>query len=163
MMEGLARSFLPVADAATRVLVLGSLPGRKSLERQQYYAKPQNKFWYLAGAVLGAELVSLDYDARLAALLAGGMGVWDVLESAERVGSLDANIRNPQANLLAEFVATLPALRVIGFNGMTAAAEGRRQLGGTGIPLLTLPSSSARYPMPFEQKRNAWLRLRDYL
>lgn len=37
-----------------------------------------NKFWHLM-SVTGAELVPLAYEARLRALLAHGVGLWDVV------------------------------------------------------------------------------------
>jgi len=161
---GAARSFPAVADAATRVLILGSLPGVVSLQRVQYYAHPQNQFWRLAGAVIGCDLAALPYQIRLETLLAAGVGLWDVIRSAERAGSGDANIRNHEANTLQDFTATLPSLRAIGFNGQKAAAIGRLQLVAGSVPCVTLPSSSAAHAtMGFERKRDAWLQLRAYL
>jgi len=158
-----ASSFPAVADAATRLLILGSLPGAVSLQRVQYYAHPQNQFWRLVGAVIGHDLAALPYEARLETMRAAGVGLWDVIRSAERAGSLDASIRNHEANTLAALAATLPSLRAIGFNGQKAAAIGRPQLGGS-TPCVTLPSSSpAHAAMPFERKREAWLRLREFL
>ena len=66
----LKRSFAPVANERTRLLLLGSLPGEESLARGRYYAHPRNQFWRLAGAVIAAELEPLPYEARLEALLA---------------------------------------------------------------------------------------------
>src|SRR6185503_11514923 len=37
--------FPPIADSRATILILGSLPGQKSLEMSQYYAQPQNGFW----------------------------------------------------------------------------------------------------------------------
>src|SRR3546814_883544 len=85
-----AHAFPPVADARTRVLILGSLPGRASLAAGEYYANPGNGFWRLLGAAVGTELAALPYAARLEALLAHGVGLWDVIAHAERAGSLDS-------------------------------------------------------------------------
>jgi TDG/mug DNA glycosylase family protein len=157
-------SFAPVADAAARVLVLGSLPGELSLSRRQYYGNPRNQFWRLIGAVLGGGLEALDYAPRLAALRAHGVGLWDVVRSARRAGSLDVAIRDHQPNALAEFAATLPALRAIAFNGGKASAIGRRLLGGQARwALLDLPSSSPAHTMAFERKEAQWLTLKPYL
>ena len=53
IVEAVKHAFDPVIDAGTRVLILGSLPGERSLARGQYYAHPQNQFWRLVGEVLG--------------------------------------------------------------------------------------------------------------
>jgi double-stranded uracil-DNA glycosylase len=158
------RSFPPVVDQHTRLLVLGSLPGEISLAQGRYYAHPRNQFWLLIGAVLGVELAAMDYPDRLQTLLAAGVGLWDVVESAARAGSLDSNIRLHNPNKLGELAAGLPHLAAVGFNGGRSAAIGRRQLAGTiGLKLIDLPSSSPAYTLPFEQKREKWLQLRGAL
>ncbi|MEJ0065619.1 MAG: DNA-deoxyinosine glycosylase [Caulobacteraceae bacterium] len=128
-----------------------SARARESLRRSQYYGNPVNQFWKLIGAVLGADVEALDYEGRLAALQAGGVGLWDVVRSARRAGSLDGAIRDHQPNALAELAASLPALRAIAFNGGKASAIGRRELGAGGWALLDLPSSS---PGPYDGVRN---------
>jgi len=156
--------FPPVIRPETRLLVLGSLPGAVSLAQQRYYAHPQNQFWRLMEAAIGRALVALDYEARLATLLDAGVGLWDTVASATREGSLDANIRLHAASDLAALVELLPQLRAIAFNGGTSARIGRRALEGmTGFALVDLPSSSPAYTLPFAAKREAWLKLRDYL
>ena len=70
-------SFPPVIAPDTRVLVLGSLPGERSLAAGRYYAHPQNRFWHLIGKVIDVALEPLDYEQRLAALLAANVGLWD--------------------------------------------------------------------------------------
>ena len=100
-----ARAFAPVAPPGTRLLILGSLPGEASLRAGQYYAHPQNGFWRLIGAAIGREIAALPYPDRLAALAAAGVGLWDVVASAERPGSADAAIRDPEHADLAGLVA----------------------------------------------------------
>ena len=157
-------SFPPVVAPDTRVLILGSLPGEASLAAARYYAHPQNQFWRLIGSVIGVDLPSLDYEERLATLLGARVGVWDTVASARREGSLDASLREVEAAALGDLVATLPALRVVGFNGATAARLGRRALGATPLALLDLPSSSpANARLSFADKAESWGRLRDFL
>lgn len=46
------KSFAPIVDEHSRILILGSMPGIKSLEQQEYYAHPQNRFWRLLALLL---------------------------------------------------------------------------------------------------------------
>jgi double-stranded uracil-DNA glycosylase len=157
-------SFPPVVAPDTRVLVLGSLPGERSLAVQRYYAHPQNRFWHLIGKVIGVELAPLDYEARLAELLEAKVGLWDTVASAHRMGSLDASIRAAEHNPLAELAASLPELRAVGFNGQTSARIGMPQLAGTSLTLVALPSSSpANASIPLADKEKLWSRLGEFL
>ncbi len=161
--DRLKRSFAPVADGRTRVLILGSLPGEVSLAKARYYAHPRNHFWALIGPVIDRDLIGLDYEARLAALREAGVGLWDVVASATRRGSLDGAIRSVAANPLAQLAATLPELRAIAFNGAKSAEIGRKALAGTALELIALPSSSPAYTLAFETKLAAWMELRPFL
>ncbi len=156
----LKRAFDPVVDANTRLLILGSLPGDASLKAGQYYGHPQNGFWRLIGGVIGADLAALPYSERLEALKAAGVGLWDVIASAERPGSLDAAIRNAEAADLNRLIDSLPLLRAIAFNGGTAARLGRRSLTPRPIiDLIDLPSSSPAYTRPLAEKAATWATL----
>lgn len=146
------------------MLVLGSLPGERSLAAGQYYAHPQNRFWRLAGEVIGGELEALAYEDRLAALLAARIGLWDCIASARRRGSLDSAIREAESNPLAALCQSLPALRAVGMNGATATKIGTKTLAGSGLTLVPLPSSSPAYAaMPMAEKSRRWADLRQYL
>jgi hypoxanthine-DNA glycosylase len=117
------------------------------------------------GAVLGQDLPSLDYPARLAALQARGVALWDVVRSARRAGSLDAAIRDHQPNPLAELAYSLPRLRALAFNGAKAAQLGRKVLAGEGAwTLIDLPSSSpAHAAVPFAAKLAMWRALAPFV
>jgi double-stranded uracil-DNA glycosylase len=157
------KSFPPVADAGTRLLVLGSLPGAKSLAAGRYYAHPTNQFWRLIGLVLDEDLHGLDYDQRLARLRAGGIGLWDVVSAAEREGSLDVAIRNARTNDFGGLSRDYPDLRAIAFNGGTAAKLGRRILADAPFALIDLPSSSAANTSGLAAKSPAWSALAAHL
>ncbi|WP_293880710.1 DNA-deoxyinosine glycosylase [Sphingomonas sp.] len=158
-------SFAPVVNENTRLLVLGSLPGDRSLALGRYYAHPQNQFWILMSAVVGFDLVMLEYEARLAAMLAAGVGLWDVVGRASRTGSSDAAIRDVTANDLAGLVRSLRSLRAIGFNGGTALAIGRRQLASVAdtLVIVALPSSSPLHTIGVGAKQSAWDQLAKFL
>lgn len=159
------QSFPPVVTAATRVLILGSLPGEASLAARQYYAHPTNQFWRLVGGVIERDVAALAYPERLAALTAANIGLWDTIATARRNGSLDTAIRDHTPTSLARLVATLPDLQVVAFNGGTSARIGRRQLETNAmIAAVNLPSSSAAYcRITLAQKQAEWNCLRKYL
>lgn len=153
----LKRAFDPVVDSHTRLLILGSLPGDASLKAGQYYDHPQNGFWRLVGGVISVDLVAQPYPDRLEALKAAGVGLWDVIASARRPGSLDTAIRDVEAADLNRLINTLPALRAVAFNGGTAARLGRRTLlRPADIDLIDLPSSSPAHTKPLSEKAAAW-------
>jgi hypoxanthine-DNA glycosylase len=154
----LKTSFAPVVDENVRVLVLGSLPGEVSLARSQYYAHPQNRFWALMGEITGVNLVALAYPDRLQALLACGVGLWDVVAQARRQGSLDSSIRDHSGNDLVMLLEGLPRLAAIAFNGGTAERIGQKILGphAAHYAIVRLPSSSPAYTLPYSEKLEAW-------
>ena len=159
------RCFDPVVDTGTRLLILGSLPGERSLAVQEYYGNRQNRFWQLMSAVAACDLVALAYPARLAALRERGIGLWDVVAEASRPGSLDSSIRDHSANDLVTMVAGLPSLTTIAFNGGTAARLGLKQLGphATRYNIVQLPSSSPAYTLRYEDKLAQWMALASAL
>lgn len=162
-MDAAKRGFPPVVDARTQVLILGSLPGDASLAAGEYYGHPRNAFWRLMERVIDAPLAAQPYGARLSALLAHGIGLWDVIGEARRQGSLDAAIRDPAANDLVTLIETLPALRLVAFNGGAAAKLGGKLIGSQ-VATLALPSSSpAHAARSFEDKAAVWRRMRESL
>jgi len=157
-------SFAPHVAPDTRLLILGSLPGVRSLAEQQYYAHPTNQFWRLLGDVVDRPLANMPYNDRLAALREAKVGLWDVIRSAERHMSSDSQIREAEAHDLAALIAGVPDLRMIAFNGGKAAAIGRKQLPSLDrITVVDLPSSSAANTIGFAAKLDRWLALRGAL
>lgn len=145
-----------IADAHTRLVVLGSFPGAASLRAQQYYGHPQNGFWKILGALWGLPLSSASYEERVAALLAHRLGVWDVYASCEREGSLDADIRAPELNDFAALRAACPELQAIAHNGGESFRHARLTRA-FGLPVHRLPSTSpANASWSFERKLAAW-------
>ena len=146
----------PIADARTRLLVLGSFPSVASLQAQRYYAHPRNQFWTLLSALCQEPLTDMPYPERTAALLRHGLGVWDVYASCQRQGSLDSAIREPVLNDLAGLVARCPQLQALAHNGGESARH-MRLTRGFGLPVLRLPSTSpANASWSFQRKLAAW-------
>ncbi|QNK65301.1 DNA-deoxyinosine glycosylase [Variovorax sp. PAMC26660] len=153
LLTGLA----PIVSPATVVLILGSLPGVKSLAQQQYYAHPKNQFWKILQAVWPENPLPLgvdSYSKRCGWLLDRGLGVWDVYGACEREGSLDSAIRAPVANDIAGL--HLPRLAAIAHNGGESSKHARHTRT-LGVPVYSLPSTSpANASWSFERKLAAW-------
>ena len=160
----LARGFPPVSSPDARVLVLGSLPGEKSIEMQQYYAQPRNAFWRIMGELCGAG-PSLPYPLRLERLRAAGIALWDVLAAGERRGSLDSAIvpSSIVVNDFGAFLAAHPDIRFVSFNGAKAAELFQRRVlpslpqEYSRLEMMRLPSTSpANASYSFEKKLALW-------
>ncbi len=158
------QSFLPIADARARILILGSMPGKASLAAGQYYAHAQNLFWHILGEVTGAA-PSLPYAARARALKSSGIALWDVLASCAREGSLDSAIDDASisANDFALFYRAHPRIAQVFFNGAKAEACYRKHvlpsLADKPAPasLRRLPSTSpANASMSRAYRQRAW-------
>lgn len=155
-----SEGFPPVARSDARILILGSLPGRRSIAEQQYYAHPRNAFWPIMQALFGIEG---DYRDRLEQLLEHRIALWDVLSCSVRRGSLDARIEldSALANDFATFLQGHIDIRLIAFNGKKAEQLFNRFVAGTGIDrnvrTTALPSTSPAYAaMPFSVKLAQW-------
>jgi len=158
--EARVASFAPIAATDARVLVLGSMPGVKSLQAAQYYAHPRNLFWPLLGQLFGFDATQ-PYAQRVDALLHSGIALWDVLASCRREGSLDARIdrQSEVANDIPAFLDAHPNLRAIALNGRLAEQALLRHFPGIGerLPLLSMPSTSpANASVSIERKRAQW-------
>lgn len=154
----LLRSLPPVITEASRVLVLGTMPGERSLEAREYYAHPRNAFWRLMHDILGVP-AKLPYADRIAALLAAGVALWDVIATANRRGSLDAAIREAKPNNFGALFVEFPGIETVLFNGGKAEKLWQRHVGAQPrrIDLRTMPSSSpANARMSYDLKCRVW-------
>lgn len=159
MRKARIRSFAPIAGRNARVLILGSMPGRASLEAGRYYAHPQNAFWRIAAQLLRIE-PDAPYGMRVQALKSARIALWDVLHSCVRQGSLDTMIEAELANDFDAFFRTHKRITHVFFNGAKAEASYRRHvLGAMSIELQyqRLPSTSpAHASLSFARKLGAW-------
>lgn len=152
----LLKGLPPIIDERARVLILGSFPSAASLAVGQYYAHRQNQFWRILGAIIQTPLVELDYPCRLEAVLAAGVGIWDVFGACRRQGSLDSAIRDGEPNDFSTLKTNAPRLGRVCFNGHTPGRFAPR-LAALGYETAVLPSTSpAHAGMSFEAKLAAW-------
>lgn len=160
-----SEGFPPIAAPGIHTLILGSLPSQQSLEKQEYYGNPQNAFWRIMGELFDAG-PDVPYPDRTPRLTAHGVGVWDVLRSSVRPGSLDADIdlATATANDFPGFLRRQPSVSRICFNGRKAGELFRRFDCLADAPterviaLIPLPSTSPAYAsMSYQDKLTRWV------
>lgn len=153
--------------ASSRVLILGTFPSRQSLEKQQYYANPQNQFWPIMEALFGIP-AGAPYDGRIGRLQERGIALWDVIGSCRRAGSSDSTIRDAVPNDIPGLLARNPAIRFVGLNGRTGERLMRKMQKDQGelpgIVFAYLPSTSpAHARSSIDEKIRLWSRICEFL
>ncbi|SIQ59101.1 G/U mismatch-specific uracil-DNA glycosylase [Chryseobacterium sp. RU37D] len=156
-------SFPPIIDDRSKILILGSIPGVKSLEKQQYYAHPQNKFWNIIFELLNENFID-DYAGRIKILNKHHVALWDVIDSCERKGSLDSEIKNEEANQIGELLEKHPKIKAVFCNGGKSYKNAQKILGKNfPLPIHLLPSTSPLHTITFERKLEEWKVILNYL
>jgi len=150
-------SFGPIISEKSKVLILGTMPGSKSLSEQQYYAHERNVFWYIIFKIFN-EKFSEHYDKRKNLILKNGLALWDTLKYCYRIGSLDSNIKNAEPNNIIGLLDQNRQIKNIIFNGQTAQKfYDKFQDREEGINYYCLPSTSpANARMKIDDKFNEW-------
>lgn len=89
----------PIISNTSTALILGTMPGERSIALQQYYGNKGNHFWKILFTIF-CEPFSTDYEVRKSLLHRHGIALWNVLKSCKREGSSDRAIQNEQPNNL---------------------------------------------------------------
>ena len=160
MDEYVKESFPPIIDENSRVLLLGSLPGDRSLEKHEYYAHGRNVFWPMMATLLRFEC-DTPYEKRLGYLQDHGIALWDVVARASRVGSMDSRIKQAVPNDIEGLLTKYPLITGIGCNG-TASYRFLKRFFPTlwtieTLEIVQLPSTSPAAAMwTREQKKTQY-------
>lgn len=151
------RSFLPIIDKRAETLILGTMPGARSLATQEYYAHKQNAFWKIMCAVFSGSSVPEQFSEKIQLLQQHRIALWDVIDHCERVGSLDSNIKNHIENDIPGLLSEFPKIKTIIFNGQQSHKFFVKKFGIIeGIRYEVMPSTSPAHTMKFEQKLAIW-------
>ena len=156
--------FAPIVSSNASLLILGTMPSEASLFRQQYYGHPRNAFWPIMGMLFNSA-PGLCYQLHKEMLIENGVAVWDVLQSCNRLGSLDSDIKleTIRTNDFVGFFSEYQNIKRVFFNGKMAEKLYQKRI----LPTLNqrfsyleyqcLPSTSPAYAvLKLEQKTEAW-------
>ena len=162
-MQNRISSFPPIIDKYSKILILGSVPGVKSLEKQEYYGHPQNKFWKIIFELFDENFTE-NYNEKIEILKKNKIALWDVIDTCERKGSLDSEIRNEESNDIKNLLETHPNIQAIFCNGGKSFKNLKKILDNNSeIPVYLLPSTSPLHTVSFDRKLQDWKVLKTYL
>ena len=157
------QSFPPIISKKSKILILGSIPGTKSLEKKEYYAHPQNHFWKILFCMFGEEF-SADYQDRLELLEKYHIALWDTIESCEREGSQDVKIKNETANQIPDLLEKHSNIKAVFCNGQKSYKNLIKLLGSDfHLPIILLPSTSPLHTISFDKKLEDWKKILEYI
>jgi hypoxanthine-DNA glycosylase len=154
-------SFAPIADLRSKILILGTIPGKESLKKQAYYAHPQNAFWKIIFALYDVSF-STDHEVRREVLLQNGIALWDVLQSCHRASSLDNDIKMERPNDLRAFLSHHPNISQIFFNGKGSAVYFKKYFPDITLPARIMPSTSPTHAIKWATKLELWKVIKNY-
>jgi TDG/mug DNA glycosylase family protein len=158
------RSFDPIVDENSWVIILGTIPGPESLRRGEYYANKRNQFWKIIYGVFGKKPHST-YQQKIEFLKRKGVALWDVLQSCERVGASDSKITNEKPNDIEGLLRKNPGIRAIFFNGKKSEELFQKLTASNTLTIKhkTLPSSSPANTKSLDGKIIEWERVKELL
>jgi len=149
------QSFPPIIGDRPAVLVLGTMPSMTSLAKHEYYGHIQNAFWPILFALWDMPN-DTDYAHRCAFAIGHHIALWDVAMECNREGSTDQSITDVVPNDISSLLAEYPTIRAVFLNGGTAHRLYKRHNKDIRLPAIALPSTSAAYTLPFNEKQKAW-------
>jgi hypoxanthine-DNA glycosylase len=148
-------SFPPIAATDSRVLILGTIPGKASLSKEEYYAHPRNAFWPLMFNIF-EQGFSNNYHDKRRLILERGIALWDVLKGCERDSSLDSDIGMEEPNDFEAFFKLYPKIETICFNGQPAFKFFNKYIADCKLDKVILPSTSPAHAISIEKKMERW-------
>lgn len=161
-------SLEPIIGKDARVFILGSMPGKKSLLKKQYYGNDRNHFWKIIFTILGLEIPN-EYSNKVELLKEHHIALWDVIYECVREGSLDSKIKDEEPNDISSFLQNHPTIKLIVFNGNKAFEVFKKHIGLntlSEVDYKKLPSTSptpGRNVKSLEEKIKEWRIIEKYL
>lgn len=157
-------SFPPIVKHDAKILILGTMPGKKSLEIMQYYGFKYNVFWKIMFELFNNDF-SDNYEIKKTLLKENKIALWDTLKFCDRNGSLDSNIKNEEVNDFANFFMQQPKIKHIMFNGKVSYNFFKKYVGiSKDFNYYVLPSTSpANAIKKYEDKLKEWAIIKQIL
>lgn len=157
-------SFDPIVPENPKILILGTMPGQKSLDFNEYYAHKPNAFRKIIFSLFDINEL-FDYEIFTNVLRQNKIALWDTLMQCKREGSADSAIELEKPNDIYSFLRNHASVRAVLFNGQAAYKFYKKYNKQTdNISYFVMPSTSPAYAaMSFDQKLKKWSLILDIL
>lgn len=143
------RSFPPVIDSSSQILILGTMPGPESLQTGQYYTSSNNSFWKIIANKFNNGVSFTSYDEKIDCLKKNHIALWDVYQTCNRINAADNTITNEIPNDIDGLLKKYPSIKRIILNGNKAADSFH-----ASVPYIKVCSSAAYIKL--EEKIAEW-------
>lgn len=137
----LTRTFGPLFDENSEILILGSFPSVKSREVEFFYGHPQNRFWKVISSIYNCPLPQT-IDEKKEFALKNHIALWDTIDSCDIIGSDDSSIKNAVPTDI-NYVLSSAKIKMIFCNGAVShKLYMKLSYPLTNIAAIKLPSTS---------------------
>lgn len=140
----IVEGFPPLMCHEPRVLILGTIPGEKSISANEYYCDNRNRMWKML-AELATQKLPTNYSEKKVLLEQLHVVLWDYYQSVERTNSTDKGILKGTPNDIVGFVRKNPTITKIAINGYkkyNMFGEKLQNQFGQSIKVFRLPETS---------------------
>lgn len=155
LLRGKIRGLPAKISPDSLVLILGTFPGRMSLERREYYADPSNKFWDILFMACG-ETVDKTDSAKEMLLKRYNIALWDVLDSAVRETSNDKDLMDESPNDIPTLLEEYPNIKLLLFHSNNAYRYFKHFFKNTAVPYICISSPSGQNRKNIGEKAEEW-------
>lgn len=135
---------MPVFNANSKVLILGSFPSVKSREIEFYYGNKQNRFWKMLCGYFN-EPIPVTTEEKKVFLYRRGVALWDMVMRCDIEGSSDSSVKNAEIADLYVVLHYAPIRKIL-LNGSLAYRLFTENYGNIQIPYEKMPSTSPANP-----------------
>ncbi len=134
--------FMPIYNAASEILILGSLPSVESVKRGFYYMHPENRFWKVLSRIYEEDAYHMSIEEKSLFILKHHLALYDIIYSCTIKNSSDSSITNPICTNIKEVLRGMNTKKIL-LNGKTAYQIFIKQYPELKEIAICLPSTSS--------------------
>lgn len=134
--------FMPIYNAASEILILGSLPSVESVKRGFYYMHPENRFWKVLSRIYEEDAYHMSIEEKSLFILKHHLALYDIIYSCTIKNSSDSSITNPIFTNIKEVLRGMNTKKIL-LNGKTAYQIFIKQYPELKEIAICLPSTSS--------------------